>query len=87
MAHFSQQYTTTVGAIQSRLESESLRYVEVQLQGVTVKARDPSAFDVYDGAQTVHVRENRHHYDGSGIDDARRLTIHREHSDVPDGTI
>jgi hypothetical protein len=89
MAHFVQQYTTTVDAIKSRLEAGKLKYAEVQLKGVTMKVRDASDFDVYDGNQTVYVRENRHYYESEAMEGAgaRTVTIHRERSDDPDGTI
>jgi len=89
MAHFVQQYTTTIDAIESRLEAGTLSYVAVQLKGVTMKVRDASGFDTYDGSQTVHVRENRHYYESEAMEGAgaRTVTIHREHSDDPDGTI
>jgi len=86
MAHFSQEYKTTVCALASRLEGGKIDEIIVSLRGIGLYVDDPDDLEVYKPEQVVYAREDRHHYD-HGAEDTRTVTIHSERVDSPNGQV
>ena len=83
----TQEYTTTLDAIRSRFRAGKINRVEISLRGFRVRTSDVADLDVYDGTQTVHVREYRHDTNSELFEERRNVVLHENVLDAPDGRL